>query len=179
MRDHFPCLSRLLLLACATMLARPGIGQTVRVDISPARAVMFDPDQAMGSSIDILSAKEFETVYSAPILKESLSAGWGPITYRQNTELTIDAWHWNPNGKWSDVENKSGYFVGSAEPGEMLRQSFGYKLPHRGSTRSDAGQNEYSRIVDGDAASYWKSNPYLTAKIYGRAGQRASTMGGD
>ena len=165
MKCHFPCLSRLLLLACGTMLARPGIGQTVRVDISTAHAVVFDPDQAMGSSIDILSAKEFETVYSAPILKESLSAGWGPITYRQNTELTIDAWHWNPNGKWSEVENKSGYFVGSAEPGEMLRQSFGYKLPHRGSTRSDAGQNEYSRIVDGDAASYWKSNPYLTAKF--------------
>ena len=49
-----------------------------------------------------------------PILKESLSAGWGPITYRQNTELTIAAWHWNRT--WSDPSHQSGYFTGSAEP---------------------------------------------------------------
>jgi hypothetical protein len=167
MQHRFPCLPKLALLACVTMTAKPGIAQTLRVDISPAQAIAFDPDQAMGSSMDILPAREFETVYSAPILKESLSAGWGPITYRQNTELTIDAWHWNPNGKWSDTENKSGYFVGSAEPSELIRQSFGYKLPHRGSTRSDAGQSEYSRITDGEAQSYWKSNPYLSAKYTG------------
>ncbi len=167
MPPHFPCLNELVLLSCLAIAPTLSTAQAIRVDISAAKAIVFDPDQAMGSSMDILSAKEFETVYSAPILKESLSAGWGPITYRQNTELTIDAWHWNPNGKWSDAENKSGYFVGSAEPGEPLRQSFGYRLPHRGSTRSDAGQNEYSRIVDGDVDSYWKSNPYLSAKYTG------------
>src|SRR5882762_6779937 len=32
--------------------------QTVRVDASPERAIKFDPDRAMGSSLDILSAKE-------------------------------------------------------------------------------------------------------------------------
>ncbi len=153
----------LVLIAFSSVLQ----AQTVRVDVSPSRAIAFDPDQAMGSSMDILPTKEFETVYSAPIIKESLSAGWGPITYRQNTELTIDAWHWNPNGTWSDAKNKSGYFVGSAEPSEMIRKSFGYRLPHRGSTRSDAAQSEFSRMVDGDAASYWKSNPYLTAKYTG------------
>ena len=157
----------LFLFNCSMIASWPTQAQTVRIDVSPARAIAFDPDQAMGSSMDILSAKQFEMVYSAPILKESLSAGWGPITYRQNTELTIDTWHWNPNGTWSDAKNKSGYFVGSAEPAEMLRQSFGYRLPHRGSTRSDAAQNEFSRIVDGDPATYWKSNPYLTSKFTG------------
>lgn len=162
--------SRLVILslfASFVFVPLPAKTQTVSIDSTPSKAIAFDPDQAMGSSMDILSAKEFETIYSAPIVKESLSAGWGPITYRQNTELTIDAWHWNPIGKWSEAENKSGYFVGSAEPTETLRQSFGYKLPHRGSTRSDAAQNEFSRITDGDPATYWKSNPYLTAKFTG------------
>jgi len=150
----------------------PAFAQTVRVDVTSSRALAFDPDKAMGSSMDILSAKEFDAVYSEPIIKESLSTGWGPITYRQNTELTIDAWHWNPNGTWSEGKSQSGYFVGFAQPGEFLRQSFGYKLPHRGSTRSDAGQNEYSRLTDGDLSSYWKSNPYLAESFTGEADAR-------
>jgi len=142
-------------------------GQTVHVDVTAAHSVAFDPDKAMGTSMDILSAKEFEKVYSAPVIKAGLSAGWGPITYRQNTELTYSAWHWNPNGKWSDEKNKRGYFVGSAEPAETLRESFGYHIAHRGTTRSDSGQDEFSRMTDGDPASYWKSNPYLTQKFTG------------
>jgi hypothetical protein len=139
--------------------------QSVRVDADPAHALAFDPDLAMGTSIDILPAKDLDAVYSAPVLKESLSAGWGPITYRQNTELTIDAWHWNPDGQWSDGQNKRGYFTGSAEPAGALNKSFGYRLPHRGSTHSDDDRNEFSRVVDGDPASYWKSNPYLSGKF--------------
>jgi len=150
----------------------PTIAQTVRVDTTPAHAIKFDPDQALGSSMDILAANQVDTVYSEPVLKESLSAGWGPITYRQNTELTIAAWHWNPNGTWSDSAHQSGYFTGSAEPKEFLRHSFGYSLPHRGSTRSDASQGKYSRLTDGDIATYWKSNPYLTKKFTGEDDER-------
>ena len=146
--------------------------QTIRVNTTPARAIKFDPDQALGSSMDILQASQVDTVYSEPILKESLSAGWGPISYRQNTELTIAAWHWNPNGTWSDAQHQSGYFTGSAEPKEFLRHSFGYSLPHRGSTRSDAAQGKYSRLTDGDPATYWKSNPYLTKKFTGEEDSR-------
>src|SRR5450432_1080889 len=102
----------LFLLGSWSVVPFHALGQTVRIDVTPGRSISFDPDQAMGSSMDILPAKQFDAVYSGPILKESLSAGWGPITYRQNTELTIDAWHWNPNGKWSESESKSGYFVG-------------------------------------------------------------------
>ena len=141
--------------------------QTVHVDASAAKALAFDPDQAMGTSLDILPKKDLDKVYSEPIIKEGLSAGWGPITYRQNTELTYDAWHWNPNGTWSDEKNKNGYFLGSAEPKEFLRESYGYRLTHRGTTRSDSGQLESSRMTDGDPASYWKSNPYLTSKFTG------------
>jgi hypothetical protein len=141
--------------------------QTITVDASPGKVIAFDPDKALGTSIDILPATEFETVYSEPIINASLSAGWGPISYRQNTELTYDAWHWNPDGKWSDESHKSGYFVGSGETKGFLRESFGYRLPHRGTTRSDSGQSEYSRMTDGDPASYWKSNPYLTNQYTG------------
>lgn len=155
-------------MVCALLVVVwPAMGQTVHVDVTAGQAVAFDPDKAMGTSMDILLAKDFEKVYSEPIIKAGLSAGWGPITFRQNTELTYAAWHWNPNGTWSDEKNKSGYFTGRAEPKEFLRESYGYRLPHRGTTRSDSGQNEYSRMTDGDPASYWKSNPYLTGKFTG------------
>lgn len=166
------CASRLaatFLFICFLLQPIPTRSQTVRIDLTPAKAVVFDPDQAMGSSMDILSTKEFAAVYSAPVIKESLSAGWGPITYRQNTELTIEAWHWNPEGQWSDAGSQSGYFLGSAEPTTAaLGKSYGYRLPHRGSTRSDFSQDEFSRVVDGDPASYWKSNPYLSEKFTGQ-----------
>ncbi len=164
------CRVRLLVLSwaisCGVSVA---MAQTVRVDVSAGKATAFDPDKAMGTSMDILPAKDFETDYSEPVIRAGLSAGWGPMTYRLNTELTYSAWHWNPNGTWSDEEKKSGYFTGSAVPKGFLRRSFGYHLPHRGTTRSDAGQNEYSRMTDGDAASYWKSNPYLSGKFTGAA----------
>jgi hypothetical protein len=153
---------------CCAMGFRPAaIAQTVHVDMTEGRAIAFDPDKAMGTTIDILPATDLDKVYSEPIVKAGLSAGWGPISYRQNTELTYDAWHWNPNGKWSDDEHKRGYFAGSSEPQAFLSRSYGYRLPHRGTTRSDSGQDEYSRMTDGDLATYWKSNPYLTSRFTG------------
>lgn len=156
-----------LALVCSALTGWPLVAQTVRVDVTPGHSIAFDPDKAMGTSMDILPAGEFDAVYSDAIIKESLAAGWGPITYRQNTELTMDAWHWNPQGSWSNENEKSGYFTGSAEPGEFLRKSYGYALPHRGTTRSDQGQLEFSRLTDGDPQSYWKSNPYLTERFTG------------
>src|SRR5215472_3754975 len=108
----------LLCLGCVWLLAVcPGaVAQTVTFDLSPGKAIGFDPDKSLGSSLDILPAKTFEKVFAPETIKQSLSAGWGPITYRQNTELSIGAWHWNPEGSWSDAAHKSGYFTGSAEP---------------------------------------------------------------
>ena len=129
----------LLILAIGSDI-RTASAQTVHVDLSAGKAIAFDPDKAMGTSMDILGAKEFNAVFTEAVIKAGLSAGWGPITYRQNTELTYDAWHWNPNGTWSDPEHKSGYFTGSAEPKDFLRESYGYRLEHRGTTRSDSGR---------------------------------------
>jgi F5/8 type C domain-containing protein len=148
-------------------IAGNAAAQTVTIDASPAAALSFDPDRALGTSMDILPDNWIDRAYSEDNLRKALSAGWGPITYRQNTELTIAAWHWNDAGTWSDAAHHSGYFVGDAEPRAFLRHSFGYSLPHRGSTRSDHAEKKYSRLTDGDVHSYWKSNPYLTQRFTG------------
>src|SRR5579871_4727942 len=153
------------LALCLIFVTELASAQTVRVDITPAHLLSFDPDKALGSSLDILSAAQFDRVFADETVKQSLSAGWGPITYRQNTELTIAAWHWNPNGTWSDPAQQSGYFIGNAQPGEAIRKTFGYRLPHRGMTRTDASERQFSRLTDGDPATYWKSNPYLATKF--------------
>jgi hypothetical protein len=139
---------------------------TVRIQSSVA-PILFDPDQALGSSMDILSHDVVEKIYTEPMVKQCLSAGWGPITYRQNTELSIGAWHWNPSGTWSDAANKRGYFTGSSELKEPIRHSYGYPLPHRGVTRNGGAEHSYSRLTDGNPDSYWKSNPYLASKFTG------------
>jgi hypothetical protein len=139
----------------------------VRV-VASAKPILFDPDQALGSSMDMLPRADVDKVCTEAMVRQCLSAGWGPITYRQNTELSIAAWHWNPKGAWSDAVNKRGYFVGSAELGEPIRDSFGYPLPHRGTTRNGGAEHSYSRLTDGDAKSYWKSNPYLASKFTGQ-----------
>ena len=95
---------------------------TVQVDITPGHAInSFDPDSALGSSIDVLSRTGIDKVYTPHIVQEALSAGWGPITYRNNTELRMAAWHWTENGAWSDPAHKSGYFTASSELKEPLQ----------------------------------------------------------
>src|SRR5882672_12164927 len=113
---------------------------TVRIDVTPGHAInAFDPDNALGSSIDVLSRTDINRVYTPHIIQEALSAGWGPITYRTNTELRMAAWHWTENGTWSDAAHRSGYFTSSSELKEPLRYILQYSLPHRGFTRSGGG----------------------------------------
>ena len=88
------------------------------------------------------------------MVRQCLSAGWGPITYRQNPELSIAAWHWNPSGTWSDRSSRRGYFTGSTELGEPFRHFYGYSVPHRGHTRNNGAKRGYSRITDGNPDTY-------------------------
>jgi hypothetical protein len=138
----------------------------LRVDTSKA-INSFNPDQSLGSSMDELSVPVIEKIYTPEMVRQWLSAGWGPITYRNHTELAIEAWHWNGNGKWSDAANQRGYFVGVAEPTGFIHDSFGYPLPHRGTTADGGAGNGFGRITDGDQATFWKSNPYLTKEFTG------------
>ena len=118
--------------------------------------------------MDILSHDVVEKIYTPEMVKQCLSAGWGPITYRQNTELSIGAWHWNPNGTWSDAANQRGYFTGSTELKDPVRHSYGYPLPHRSHTRNGGAERGYSRLTDGNSETYWKSNPCLASKFTGQ-----------
>jgi hypothetical protein len=168
----------------ALLMAMSVSAQSVVVDATPSHAVnTFSPPHALGGAIDRLRAGEggpgrestpatkeqvdqnTESLLSPPVLKEILGAGWQTVTYRQNTELMVEAWHWNAAGAWSNAEQKEGYFTGSTDLGEPIRHSYAYPLPHRGFSRGDG--NGWSRLTDGDETTYWKSNPYLTKAFTG------------
>jgi F5/8 type C domain len=142
--------------------------QIIRVDAAPDHATnSFVPNQALGAAIDRMPSDAVEKYFNQPPLEAILSAGWQPVTYRQNTELAVEAWHWNPQGTWSDPAGK-GYFTGSTNLGDPIKHSYGYSLPHRGFTRNEGTETRgFSRMTDGDPSTYWKSNPYLTHKFTG------------
>jgi len=156
------------LLAAGSLLCSVLGAQTVRVDITPGHAVNhFVPEQALGSGVDRIPVEAIDRDLTKPVLDRVFQAGWHPVTYRQNTDLAVEAWHWNPEGTWSDPSGQ-GYFTGSDHSTGFIRHSFGYALPHRGVTRNDGtGTVGYSRITDGDENTYWKSNPYLTSHFTG------------
>ena len=143
--------------------------QTVTVDATPSHVVnKFSPLYALGSTVDRVPSNATDVFFRPDQIKKVLSAGWGAITYRQNTDLFVQAWHWNPKGTWSDPAGR-GYFTGDATPtNEMIRHSYGYSLRHRGFTRNGGTEFDgFSRLDDGDLQSYWKSNPYLTKRFTG------------
>ncbi len=157
-----------LVLAAGLFAAPSAPAQTIRVDMAPGGPIhSFAPNRALGAGIDRMEAVAVEKLFAQPAIDTVLSAGWQTVSYRQNTELHAEAWHWNPRGTWSDAGEK-GYFTGSATPAEPIQHSYGYSLPHRGVTRNDGTDTEgYSRLTDGDIASYWKSNPYLAKAFTG------------
>src|SRR5258705_7180371 len=163
-KSTFPNMSARLAFLL-TALAVPAVGQSVvRVDVTPGHAInTFDPDSALGSSIDVLSRTDINRVYTPHIIQEALSAGWGPITYRNNTELRMAAWHWTENGGWSDVAHRRGYFTGSTDLKEPIRTILAYALPHRGFATSG------DRPLAGPNLTHWKSNPYLTSRFTGES----------
>src|SRR6202142_2344899 len=158
-----------LTLTALSLLCSAANAQTVRVDATPGHVVnKFSPLYALGSTVDRVPSNATDMFFRPDQIKQVLSAGWGVISYRQNTDLFVQAWHWNPRGSWSDPAGK-GYFTGSATPtDEMIRHSYGYSLRHRGFTRTGGTEFDgFSRLDDGDLQSYWKSNPYLTKAFTG------------
>ncbi len=157
-------------VALLALIALSTPAQTVHVDVTPAhRTNQFVPNQTLGAGIDRIATEAIEKDLVQPNIDETLASGWHPVSYRQNTDLVVEAWHWNPVGTWSDPSGK-GYFTGSTALGDPIRLSYGYELPHRGFTRNDGtGNNGFSRLTDGDPKTYWKSNPYLTKKFTGES----------
>src|SRR5579863_129015 len=145
--------------------------QTISVDTShPTNH--FVPKETLGAGVDRIAVEAIDKDLLQPTLDKTLASGWQPVSYRQNTELAIEAWHWNPQGTWSNRSDASGkgYFTGLATPTETIRYSYGYALPRRGTTRNDGTDNVgFSRLTDGDLNTFWKSNPYLTEHFTGES----------
>jgi F5/8 type C domain-containing protein len=161
------------LLGCFSSL-HIAVAQTIEVDIShPTNH--FVPKETLGAGVDRIAAEAIDKDFLQPTLEKTLASGWQPVTYRQNTELAIEAWHWNPQGIWSNGSDGGdaggqGYFTGSATSTETIRYSYGYALPRRGTTRNDGTDNVgFSRLTDGDPNTFWKSNPYLTQRFTGES----------
>src|SRR5665213_171861 len=154
-----------LAMFIAALPAGVSSAQTIYVDVTPGHATNhFVPKKTLGAGIDRIPTDAIDkSVMNKSTLEQVLSAGWQPVTYRQNTDLQVEAWHWNPQGTWSDTKDNQGYFTGSADPARFIRYSYGYSLPHRG----DDGGSGYSRLTDGDTSTYWKSDPYVASRFTG------------
>jgi hypothetical protein len=114
-----------LILPAVSLGQRGGPPQNIVVDATPSHVVTsFSPFRSLGAGIDRLRGGITDKVMTPDFIKKIQSAGWQTVSYRQNTELFAEAWHWNPKGKWSNATAKEGYFVGDATPKETIRHSW-------------------------------------------------------
>ncbi len=161
----WPRIGLIVIAVCLALGACRGPTATPRsqliIDLAAGPASTFTPDQAFGAVIDGLGPGRVEQVYTAHNIQALKRAGLGPTVYTLRTELAIEAWHWSEEGDWSDAAHQQGYWTGSDHPRRPVLAGWGYALPRRGDSIDQANDEGYSRLDDGDPATFWKSNPYL------------------
>jgi hypothetical protein len=133
----------------------------------------FVPQDALGVALDGMGEGDVERLLSPYNIERMRAAGLKRVAYRTRPELGIEAWHWTQEGAWSDPARQQGYWTGSDNPRGTSRVTWGYSLPRRGDTSDNANNAGYSRLDDGDPATFWKSNPYLDSRFTGLAASRA------
>jgi hypothetical protein len=91
------CMLMIFMLAgTVCTLSLQGNSQEVRVDVTPSHVTnTFSPLYALGTTVDRVPSNATDMFFRPDQLKQVLSAGWGAVSYRQNTELFVQAWHWN------------------------------------------------------------------------------------
>ncbi|AHG88449.1 F5/8 type C domain-containing protein [Gemmatirosa kalamazoonensis] len=140
----------------------------VVITIDTAHMVrQFDPRWFFGGGVDGRPEGDARRTFTPPNVAAMQTAGLPRLSYRLRTELGIEAWHWNPRGTWSDPAHRQGYWTSSTAAGAPITESYGYNLPRRGTTYDQANNEGYSRLTDGDTATFWKSNPYLDHRYTG------------
>jgi F5/8 type C domain-containing protein len=143
---------------------------TLTVRFRPGRPIKrFLPAHALGAGIDGHNRGVQDRQLTPANIQTMLSVGLKSLAYRLRTELAIDAWHWNPQGAWSDAAGKQGYWISNDTSDKSILLSYGYRLPRRGNTIDQGDNNGYSRLDDGDPDTFWKSNPYLDRFFTGEA----------
>ncbi|MDQ6780806.1 MAG: glycosyl hydrolase family 5, partial [Candidatus Eremiobacteraeota bacterium] len=161
------CCAIVTLLVSPLAAVRADQTHPVLVDVTAGHVLnRFSPVRTIGAGVDSQNLGAVANIYTPKNVSAMLSAGLGPASYRLYTELSVQDWHWNPQGTWSDPA-RQGYWTGAAAPSRAIIDTFGYRLPHRGFTNDQGNDDDYSRLDDGDTASYWKSNPYLTSRFTG------------
>ena len=149
---------------------RPARSASVIVNLTSGHpANRFTPAHALGAAVDGHDKGVIDLQLTSPNISAMLSAGFKSLAYRLRTELANDAWHWNPQGSWSDANKRQGYWVSDNESPAPIELSYGYRLPRRGNTIDQANDDGYSRLDDGDTQSFWKSNPYLDRRFIGES----------
>jgi hypothetical protein len=160
-------------LGATTAQAAPPPLDPVTIEAVGPPLNSFVPLRAIGAAIDGGQQGDVERLYTPFNIARIRASGLASLTYRTRPELGIEAWHWTEQGTWSDPAHSQGYWTGSDDPaGPAPPVTWGYSLPRRGDTIDNANNTGYSRIDDGDPASFWKSNPYLDPRYTGLAAAR-------
>ncbi len=152
-------------------LCAPTLAQTrdATITISSDRPPIntFDARETFGAGLDGHAKGAIKQIYTAANIRAMSNAGFSLATLRLRTELGIEAWHWNPSGRWSDSVHRRGYWTSDDSSATPISLAHGYRLPRRGNSIDQADNTGYSRLDDGDTASFWKSNPYLDHRFTG------------